>query len=198
MIIRIENLACLVALFFLFACEPTPVPLKSIPTVKSKPDTENIQFMRPGPTKKDDTTENSITEKFFYPKMSRCGGALCGIYSKGELIRIESTFSAELGYSSRNVDLKNGRVVKIVYREHFAEWEKYSEKHPSNEEFDAEKMTYTDTLYVWETGSGKSLKKYSGKRLIGTAINEELVDRLFDCIEVMKTELASEKIVDND
>jgi hypothetical protein len=125
--------------------------------------------------------------------MSYCGGSVYGIYKKGELIRIESKFGAELGYSSRDVDFQNGEIVKITYREHFAEWGDYSEKYPNEEEYDAKKMTYSDTLYVLEFGKERSFKKFAGKMLISTSPNQEIIDRLLKCVETMKNELATEK-----
>lgn len=125
--------------------------------------------------------------------MSHCGGALYGIYEGNKLVRIESTYGAEMGYSSKDIDFEGGKIIRINYREHYAEWDKYSEKYPNDDGIDPKKMTYSDTLYVLEFGNKKSLKKYAGKKLIATTINKDLVDRLLNCVETMKSELASEK-----
>ncbi len=133
------------------------------------------------------------TQKFFYPNMSYCGGALYGIYKNKELIRIESTYSGELGYSTKNVDFEKNELVKIIYYEHFPEWDKYYEKYPDLDDIDPEKMTYSDTLYILEFGKKRSFEKYAGKKLISTENDEELVESLVTCIEIMKNELATEK-----
>lgn len=132
-------------------------------------------------------------QRYFHPNMSHCGGALYGIYSDNQLIRIESRYGAELGYSSKHVDFKNNEVVKITYREHFAEWDKYSEKYPDHDGFDPKRMTYSDTLYVLEFGKERSCKKYAGEKLVSKSLDEELSVRLLKCVETMKSELASEK-----
>ncbi|MEN9442120.1 MAG: hypothetical protein RLZ33_2197 [Bacteroidota bacterium] len=133
------------------------------------------------------------TQKYFYPAMSYCGGALYGIYRKKELIRIESTFGAELGYSTQNVEFKNGKIVGIHYREHYADYDKYREKYPNLGVIDPAKVTYSDTLYILSFGKEKSFKTYAGKRLISTKTNEELTNRLLKCAETMQQELNSEK-----
>lgn len=125
--------------------------------------------------------------------MSHCGGALYGIYSNNELIRIESTYGSEMGYSSKNIDFENGRITKINYREYYGDQDKYFEQYPNVDTIDFQKMTFTDTLYVLEFGDKKSFKKYAGKKLIATTINADLVNRLLKCVETMQSELASEK-----
>ena len=125
--------------------------------------------------------------------MSKCGGTLYGFYNKNVLIRIESKYSAELGYSSINVDFDKNQIKSIQYREYFAEWEKYSESYPNDKEIDPNKMTYSDTLYLLNFGDKNIFKVYAGKDLIRKKINEELLERLQKCIEIMKEELSSDK-----
>lgn len=137
--------------------------------------------------------ETQNIQKYFYPNKSHCGGALYGIYQEGELIRIESTFGAELGYSSKDVDLKKGKITRITYREHYADYDQYRERFPDEETIDPDRMTYTDTLYVLDFGKKSSFKKYAGKKLITTLTDEELTNRLLSCVDAMKKELASEK-----
>ena len=74
-------------------------------------------------------TENELI-KVFYPNMSACGGGLYGYYQGDNLILISSNYGAELGYSSKTVYLKEDKIVKIMYCEHYAEWVKYEEKFP--------------------------------------------------------------------
>lgn len=133
------------------------------------------------------------TQRYFYPKKSHCGGAVYGIYKNKELIRIESSFGGEYGYSSRDIDFENNKIVKITYREYYAEYDKYMEKYPESESIDPEKLIYSDTLYVLEFGKATSFKKYAGKKLISTQVNKELLNELVNCSGAMKSELKTEK-----
>jgi hypothetical protein len=190
------NSAWLILLILLCGCREAPIqeesnnqiedsPIETVSYNDSTISEEIIQEIR--------NKEDSYTQKFFYPNMSYCGGAVYGIYKKGELIRIESRYGAELGFSSREVDFDNGEIVKISYREHFAEWGEYSESYPNEETYNPERMTYSDTLYVLEFGKERSFKKFAGEILISTAPNEELIIRLLKCVETMKNELETEK-----
>lgn len=79
-------------------------------------------------------------ERLSYPHMSFCGGALEGIYSDDALIRIESTYGYDMGYSEKNIDFEDGRITKIEYRLHYADWEKYNERYGAEEgDIDPEK-----------------------------------------------------------
>jgi hypothetical protein len=46
------------------------------------------------------------------------------------LVLIDATYNAELGFSSRTIYMDQGKFLKVIYREHFAEWGKYEEKYP--------------------------------------------------------------------
>lgn len=194
---RILKILWIIPLLLFYSCNEEPPTEKKHPQVISNTDSVNqVDSTISKSTQKEelhDSEINESTQKYFHPNMSHCGGALYGIYKSNELVRIESTYGAEMGYSSKNIDFESGEVIRINYREHFAEWSKYSEKYPNDDEIDPKKMTYSDTLYVLEFGKKRSLKKYAGKKLIATTINKDLVDRLLKCVETMKNELASEK-----
>lgn len=90
--------------------------------------------------------ERQLLTKYFYPNMSGCGGGLYGYYKDSTLLIIDATYQAELGFSSRKMYWHNGSIIKINYREHFAEWAKYEVKYPSDKfKWDPSKMTYADT-----------------------------------------------------
>ena len=187
----------IIPLLLFYSCsEESPAENKH-PQIISNTDTVNQDdSTQSNSTQQEELSHSEIkesTQKYFYPNMSHCGGALYGIYKYNELVRIESTYGAEMGFSSKNIDFESGEVVRINYREHFAEWSKYSEKYPNDDEIDPKKMTYSDTLYVLEFGKKRSFKKYAGKKLIASTINKEVVDRLIKCVDTMKSELASEK-----
>jgi hypothetical protein len=129
-------------------------------------------------------------EKIFYPNMSGCGGALYGYYLDKKLVLIDATYQAELGFSSKTIYIDQDNFVKIIYREHFAEWGKYEQKYPSDKyEFDASKMTYTDTLYTISLTNPTIFKKQAGKMTISTEINQPLINKLVNCGQEMKREL---------
>jgi hypothetical protein len=91
--------------------------------------------------------ENRLV-KISYPNMSACGGRLDGYYLNKKLVLVDATYQAELGFSSKTYYIEQDIFLKIIYREHFAEWGKYEQKYPSDKfEFDPSKMTYTDTVY---------------------------------------------------
>lgn len=136
---------------------------------------------------------DSKLERFHYPLRSSSGGSVDGFYDSSELIRIESIFLAEFGYSSINVDYQNGEIKKINYHQHFADYAKYSQDFPELKSVDPEKLSYTDTTYLLELGSIKSSKKYAGKKIVSTEIKEGLVEHLIDCAKKMKSELSYER-----
>lgn len=134
-------------------------------------------------------TENKL-EKVFYPNMSVCGGGLDGYYLDKKLVLIDATYQAELGYSSRTLYINQDNFVKIIYREYFAEWEKYEKKYPSDKyEFDAKKMTYSDTLYTITLTTPTVFKKQAGNKTISNEINQTIIDNLVNCGQEMKKEL---------
>ncbi|MBN2571135.1 MAG: hypothetical protein JXA68_03325 [Ignavibacteriales bacterium] len=134
-------------------------------------------------------SENDLI-KVFYPNMSACGGGLNGYYQGDKLLFISSTYSAELGYSSKTVYFKDNKTVKIIYREHYAEWGKYEEKYPSDKyEWNPDKMTYSDTLYSISFSSPISFEKSSYDKFIDNQVDYELIKRLTDCTEEMRNEL---------
>lgn len=123
--------------------------------------------------------------------MSACGGGLYGYYHDQKLVLIDATYRAELGFSSRTIYVKDSLFVKIVYREHFAEWEKYDQKYPSDKyKWNPEKMTYTDTLYTISLGSPIDFTKWAAGKVVSRKVNQELIDELICCGKEMRKELA--------
>ena len=123
--------------------------------------------------------------------MSACGGGLYGYYHDQKLVLIDATYRAELGFSSRTIYVKDSLFVKIVYREHFAEWEKYDQKYPSDKyKWNPEKMTYTDTLYTISLGSPIDFTKRAAGKVVSRQVNQELIDELICCGKEMRRELA--------
>ncbi len=115
-------------------------------------------------------------------RMMVCSGSNDGYYLNDELVLLDGTYNAELGYSSRKFYFYKGQVVKIVYREHYAEWGRYAERYPPDSiEWDPSKMTYTDTLYKINLGTTTNFYKSAGQKIISTKINQELINRLLNC-----------------
>lgn len=139
-----------------------------------------------------DTLKNqNKLEKLSYPIMSACGGGLDGYYLNKKIVLIDATYKAELGFSSRKYYIDQEKFVEIIYREYFAEWEKYEQKYPSEKyEFDESKMTYTDTIYTISfTTPTILMTKQSNNKIISRETDEKLLERLVQCGEDMKREL---------
>jgi hypothetical protein len=162
--------------------------------------TQNAEVNQVDKTKHDDTSifqsnqDQPKVERFSYPQMSRCGGGLEGIYSNDELIRIESTYGYDMGYSEKNIDFKDGRITKIEYRKHDADWETYNQRFGDEErDIDPSKMTYFDTLYILKIHPKREFKIYSGKKRVQQQVSKVLIDRLLECTASMQKELATER-----
>lgn len=133
--------------------------------------------------------ENKLV-KTFYPNMSGCGGGLYGYYHNKNLVLIDATYGAELGFSSRTIYIDQDKFLKIVYREYFAEWGKYEEKYPHDKfEYDPSKMTYTDTVYSITLSTPSVFHKKAGNKIISNKLDQPLLDRLLSCGQQMKLEL---------
>jgi hypothetical protein len=133
--------------------------------------------------------ENKLVQ-ISYPNMSRCGGSVHGYYMNKKLVLIDATYSAELGFSSKTIYLHLDKFLKVIYREHYAEWGKYERKYASEEqEFDPSKMTYTDTVYSITFTNPTVFVKKAGNKVISKKVNNSLVESLVKCGEQMKSEL---------
>ena len=133
--------------------------------------------------------ENKLI-KVLYPNMSACGGGLFGYYLDNELVLINSTYSAELGFSSKTIYYDNDSIVKIIYREHFAEWAIYEEKYPSDQyDWDPSKMTYSDTLYTITFCTSLNYSKSSNQTLVDKKVDYKLINSLTSCSKEMTNEL---------
>lgn len=141
--------------------------------------------------------EQQLLTKYFYPNMSGCGGGLDGYYKDSTLLIIDATYQAELGFSSRKMYWYNGSIIKIHYREHFAEWAKYEVKYPADKfEWDPSKMTYTDTIYQITLGNEYQIQKMVGSKVISENSDSTLINRLVNCGFEMKEELETEKRIE--
>lgn len=136
---------------------------------------------------------DSKIERIHYPLKSHSGGSVDGVFDSGELINITSKFDSGFGYSAIIVDFQDGKIEKIKYQQHFADYIKFSRDYPDSKVVDPEKLTYTDTTYLFELGSIKSSKKYAGKKFVSTEIKEGLIEHLLDCAKKMKDELNYER-----
>jgi hypothetical protein len=151
------------------------------------PETEVEEYVK----KIDKLKAENKLKKISYPDMSSCGGGVDGYYLDKQLVLIDAIYQAELGYSSKTIYLDNSRFLHIIYREHFAEWEKYFQKYPSDKhEFDASKMTYTDTLYTITLTAPVIFRKQAQGKTISNQNDQALVDELLKCGEQMKKELS--------
>lgn len=128
--------------------------------------------------------------KISYPNRSACGGGLDGYYLDKKLVLIEATYQGELGFSSKTIYLDGVFFLKIIYREHFAEWGKYEQNFPPDKfEWDPGKMTYTDTVYSLLFSTPGVFQKKSNNQIISTRVEKPLIDRLVQCGSEMRLEL---------
>jgi hypothetical protein len=128
-----------------------------------------------------------------YDGMSFCGGTLTGHYQDEKLVLITSWYSYEAGYGTLDAYYMNKRLVGINRHEHYAEWEKYSEKHPTGEgEYgDTYKsMSYTDTTYKVILADKPIMHTLSKDLIIDSQLNENQLSKWLICIESMLLELA--------
>jgi len=133
--------------------------------------------------------ENKLV-KIFYPNMSGCGGGVDGYYLNKNLVLIDATYNAELGFSSRTIYIDLDKFLKVIYREHFAEWGKYEEKYPHDKfEDDPSKMTYTDTVYSITLTTPTIFHKKAVNKIISDKLDQSLLDKLLSCGQQMKLEL---------
>ncbi|GFD73599.1 hypothetical protein KUL113_30190 [Tenacibaculum sp. KUL113] len=157
--------------------------------IKQEPKTDLTDFTT---TEIDSLLNNGILTKKFYPNMSFCGGGLYGFYYNDELKLIDSEYQAELGYSSKKIYWKGNEILKIRYREYFAEWSKYEKNYPPKKvEYDSSKMTYSDTIYEITFGDKYEFKKMAESKIISTKTDSTLIEKLTDCGKRMKAELES-------
>ena len=164
----------------------------SSPKTKSSKKSKNTYPVSDTTHSSEQDPKKGKLERFEYPQMSYCGGSLQGIYSDDALIRIESTYGYDMGYSEKNIDFKDGRITKIEYRQHDADWEKYNERYGAEEgDIDPRKMTYFDTLYSLKFQPKREFTIYSGKKKVHGEVSKELIQRLLDCTISMQKELSS-------
>jgi hypothetical protein len=99
-----------------------------------------------------------------------------------------------MGYSEQNIDFKDGRITKIEYRQHYANWEKYNERYGAEGgDIDPSKMTYFDTLYILKFKPKREFTIYSGKKKVNGEVSKELLKSLLDCTVTMQNELNTER-----
>lgn len=138
--------------------------------------------------------KKNALKKVAYSNMSFCGGGLTGYYYENHLVFIKAVYQGELGYTEQKVYLIDTIPYKLTYRQHYAEWNKYYSKFPDRDkEFDAAKMTYSDTLYYISFTNPIKVSKTSKKKYIGNKMEKNLVDNIVECIKTMYAELESEK-----
>src|SRR5688572_11737395 len=59
--------------------------------------------------------------KITYPDKAACAGLLEGYYYQDKLLLMTGMDRGELGYTSHKIYMKDSIVLKVEYREHFAE-----------------------------------------------------------------------------
>lgn len=165
-------------------------PIESIPENKSQSNEKSFQAYI---LQIDQLRKQGKLKKYFYPNMSFCGGGLYGYYLGDELIYIDATYGADMGYSSKKIYWRNNSIIKIIYHERYAEWGKYQEKYPNHKNIDPSKMTYTDTTQIIEFDKKIRYQTLFKQKKSTSMIDSLSINRLIECGKTMKKELESEK-----
>lgn len=136
-------------------------------------------------------------KRYRYPEMSFCGGSLYGYYFDKQLIYIDATFSGELGFTRKQIYLKDTVFYKVIFQEYFPEWDKYYKKFAKDslKDIDANKMTYSDTLYTIILTEPPTCVKTAAKKVINKNVDLTQMNNLIECGRRMKKELETEKIL---
>lgn len=133
--------------------------------------------------------------RYFYPEMSYCGGSLYGYYFENKLVLIEANNGGEFGnLTSHKMYIKDTTVCKILYREHWAEEDKYSKKYPKDEEINEKKLTYSDTLYTVFVMNNPIFIKSSRGKVVSKTPNKLLIEAWLTCGRKMQAELGGKKV----
>jgi len=134
-------------------------------------------------------------QKFFYPNMSYCGGALYGYYYQNKLVYIDAVYGGEFrNFSSRVVYFKDTIVYKIIYRQVLADWDKFIQKYPeASEKLMERKMTYTDTTFTIIPTVPAVHIITANKKTVSKDIDSQFINQLLSCGKEMKKELETEK-----
>ncbi|MDH7448404.1 hypothetical protein [Aquimarina sp. 2201CG14-23] len=136
---------------------------------------------------------NGFLKKKEYSLMSTCGGGLDGFYFKNKLVFINAIYKGESGFIKQELYLKGIEFSKIIYQEHFPEDEKYLKKYPLEKfKYDENKLTFSDTIYKIELGENTRFKKISNGKVISTKIDNELINKLINCGNIMRKELETD------
>jgi hypothetical protein len=109
---------------------------------------------------------NNELDSCFLPEKSQCGGAVTGYYENDSVVYIYSYYGAEFGYTKSNVFFVNGKVYRIDYEEHIADFVTYNKTYPEAEGIIEDNLTYIDNsllfFYVKDTTHGL-LEQYRPK-----------------------------------
>ncbi len=203
-----NTLLILFLTLFIIGCEDNPRETHVINRAEIAESKEDLDTIKPlneaeiiesieNESKPTTKPRYSKLTKYFYPNMSFCGGALYGYYQSGELVRIESRYRGEFGYSTKNVEFNGDDIVKITHHQHYADYDKYGENYPNDEYILENQLTFTDTTYILDVELNKKLK-ISKNKVIASNFPVDLEERLINCAMEMKAELESEKWLVNE
>lgn len=106
-------------------------------------------------------------------------GSVEGYWNRNDLAIIETAYHAELGYTSQTVYWMEGKVCRIVLKAHTANWSEYERDH-GEEEFDASKVTFTDTYRDHTFGKGLVSSMLNGKEMIPFAAGGEEISAMLE------------------
>lgn len=132
----------------------------------------------------DSLIDNQLIEFYEYPGMTVWGSAAGGYY-KNELVFMDATYNAELGYSVEQFYLKSGEIVYVKTEKHVADWSGYFEKYGDQEDVDPEKMTYLDEKLEYEWYPDGFFVQVLNGKIADSLFNEFVLKQGYDMAEFL-------------
>jgi hypothetical protein len=136
-------------------------------------------------------------DKFFYPDMSYCGGALYGYYDKNKLVYMDATYGAEFGYIQKTYFIKDSTYLKIIETNYQPAdlVDDYCKTHKTNTgECDYKNMPYNKIITTFVFSEEKIVTRLKNNKKVNLKDTTEIIKRLIECGQIMQKQLGEKKI----
>ncbi len=120
--------------------------------------------------------EKKQLTKYEYRDMT-AWGSLTGYWDKNGLVVVHSRYNAEAGFRECTVYYYKEEICRIVCNDHMANWGQYDEEH-GDEPFDMSKLTYTDKLYDYTSGTELIYREFDGSKMVNAKADSTLYNEL--------------------
>jgi hypothetical protein len=146
-----------------------------------------------------DSLKNSrLLDKYFYPNMSLCGGAVHGFYKNDQLVFINALHGAEFGYISRQYYYRDTILVKITEDRYLPadtlNWDKFCMNHKTSiGDCDYRLIPYDQTLTnIYFPGEPLVIQTLNTQKI--ALPDSEQINELIGCSSAIRKELRTEKV----